>query len=334
MSDYNRDRYGYRNQNDDRSDDPASRWRRGEDRYRREASGSQGEGRFGENRWDSDSWSGDRSDRNRDFGYGRAYRDDDYGGRGSIGGGYGGGQDDWRQQQRTHGQRSSYGSRDEDRRAPHWHEQDREHRAGHPYSGTYGGTGDSSYFTGTQGSWAVGEPRRSSSTSYAGQSYGADYRRHGYDSDNDDRRGFWDRASDEVASWFGDEDAARRRDQDHRGRGPQGYTRSDERIREDANDRLTEDWRVDASNVTVTVSSGEITLDGTVTSREAKRRAEDVVEDVSGVKHVQNNLRVQTSQSGSAYTGNWATNTTSTAEGGTLSRDSTSTQAAKQSDKV
>ncbi len=55
------------------------------------------------------------------------------------------------------------------------------------------------------------------------------------------------RAGDEVASWFGDEDAARRREQDHRGKGPAGYTRSDERIREDANDTLTEDWRVDAS---------------------------------------------------------------------------------------
>src|SRR5690242_5608610 len=29
-----------------------------------------------------------------------------------------------------------------------------------------------------------------------------------------DERGFWDRASDEVASWFGDSDAERRRNQD------------------------------------------------------------------------------------------------------------------------
>ena len=40
------------------------------------------------------------------------------------------------------------------------------------------------------------------------------------------------------------------------------------------------------------MSKGEITLTGTVTSRDQKRRAEDVVEDISGVKHVQNNLRV------------------------------------------
>lgn len=107
-----------------------------------------------------------------------------------------------------------------------------------------------------------------------------------------DERGFFERAGDEVASWFGDEDATRRREQDHRGRGPAGYVRTDERIREDASERLTDDRRVDARKIEVTVSSGEITLNGTVSSRDQKRRAEDLVEDLSGVKHVQNNLRV------------------------------------------
>jgi osmotically-inducible protein OsmY len=128
-----------------------------------------------------------------------------------------------------------------------------------------------------------------------------------FDHDDDDRgtsrgygqgrsgedRGFLQRAGDEVASWFGDESASRRREQDHRGRGPSNYTRSDERIREDANDHLTHDWGVDATNITVSVSNGELTLDGTVDSRQAKRRAEDAVEHIPGVKHVQNNLRVQ-----------------------------------------
>ena len=106
-------------------------------------------------------------------------------------------------------------------------------------------------------------------------------------------RDWWDRASDEVMSWFGDEDAARRRKQDYRGHGPTNYTRSDDRIREDVNDNLTDDWGVDARNVTVAVSNGEVTLDGTVSTRLQKRRAEDCAEEVSGVKHVQNNLRVQ-----------------------------------------
>ena len=119
-------------------------------------------------------------------------------------------------------------------------------------------------------------------------------------SDEDGHRGrdrnsrdWFDRAGDEVMSWFGDKDAARRRQMDHRGRGPQNYTRSDDRIREDVNDNLTDDWGVDASNVTVTVNKGEVTLDGTVSTRLQKRRAEDCAEEVSGVKNVQNNLRVR-----------------------------------------
>lgn len=106
-------------------------------------------------------------------------------------------------------------------------------------------------------------------------------------------RGFMDRASDEVASWFGDEDAEARREADHRGRGPKGYVRSDTRIEEDIHDRLTDDPFLDASEIAVTVKDREITLDGTVESRRAKRQAEDCADSISGVTHVQNNLRVQ-----------------------------------------
>ncbi|MBW8753418.1 MAG: BON domain-containing protein [Sphingomonadales bacterium] len=330
MYENHRDNFRDRNQDDEHRDDLARRWRRSEERYRREAQGSQGDA----SRFDDDRYEATR--RNRDFGYGRAYRDDDYGGRSSYGQG-----DDWRER-RTYGQRSGGDYGRGDSQPIHWHERDRELRAGHPYQGTYGGTGDSSYFTGGQGSWAVGAPQVPSAYYSGSQHFGADYRPHGYARDGygrdsyergrDDERGFWDRASDEVASWFGDDEAARRREADHRGRGPKDYTRSDERIREDANDKLTEDWRVDASNVTVTVKEGEVTLNGTVTSREAKRRAEDVVDDISGVKHVQNNLRVQQA-SGSAYTGNLATSSTSPAEGGTLGRARSDT-AAKQTDKI
>jgi hypothetical protein len=80
---------------------------------------------------------------------------------------------------------------------------------------------------------------------------------------------------------------------EHAGRGPKGYTRSDDRIREDVCDRLTDDPSVDASDIEVKVSNCEVTLSGTVDRREAKRRAEDCAEQVSGVRNVQNNLRVQ-----------------------------------------
>lgn len=117
--------------------------------------------------------------------------------------------------------------------------------------------------------------------------------------DYNEDRGFFERAGDEVRSWFGDEEAERRREQDvrqashHRGRGPKGYQRSDARIMEDVNDRLTDDPHIDASEIEVSVSNREVTLSGTVNSRFEKRHAEDIAESVSGVTHVQNNLRVQ-----------------------------------------
>lgn len=80
---------------------------------------------------------------------------------------------------------------------------------------------------------------------------------------------------------------------EHRGRGPKNYTRSDDRIAEDVSDRLSDAHDVDASDIEVTVQAGEVTLSGTVDDRRAKRRAEDVAEEVSGVRHVQNNLRVK-----------------------------------------
>lgn len=85
----------------------------------------------------------------------------------------------------------------------------------------------------------------------------------------------------------------RERSGPHRGRGPKGYRRSDERIHEDVCERLTEDRFIDASNVEVLVKDGEVTLSGTVASRGLKYRAEDLAALASGVTHVQNNLRVE-----------------------------------------
>jgi hypothetical protein len=76
------------------------------------------------------------------------------------------------------------------------------------------------------------------------------------------------------------------------GRGPKGYRRSDDRIREDICDRLTDDPHVDASEMEVAVQNGEVMLSGAVRSREDKRRAEDLAENIPGVREVHNNLRV------------------------------------------
>lgn len=186
-----------------------------------------------------------------------------------------------------------------------------------------------------------------------------DYRNRYY-GERDDRsfdrgdRGFMDRAGDEVRSWFGDEDAERRRRSDERrygrnyggssygrsdygdvnrnygendydlslgeddsgrertsrprtytyteiwmipgpqtGQGPRNYQRSDERIQEDVSERLTQHGRINAKEIDVEVSNGEVTLKGTVESRYAKHMAEDVADSVSGVQEVHNQLRVK-----------------------------------------
>ena len=79
----------------------------------------------------------------------------------------------------------------------------------------------------------------------------------------------------------------------NRGRGPRNYRRSDDRIREDINDLLTDDPYIDASDLEVSVVDGEVTLSGTISSRVLKRRAEDLAAGIPGVTDVQNNLRLQ-----------------------------------------
>ncbi len=77
------------------------------------------------------------------------------------------------------------------------------------------------------------------------------------------------------------------------GRGPQGYQRSDERIKEDVCDRLMQHGQIDASEMMVDVQNREVTLNGTVNSRKAKRMAEDMAESVPGVTNVHNQLKVR-----------------------------------------
>ena len=77
------------------------------------------------------------------------------------------------------------------------------------------------------------------------------------------------------------------------GIGPKNYKRSDDRILEDVNEQLMRHHLIDASDIEVSVQDGEVTLRGSVDFRQTKRLAEDIVENVSGVKDVRNELRVQ-----------------------------------------
>jgi osmotically-inducible protein OsmY len=120
---------------------------------------------------------------------------------------------------------------------------------------------------------------------------GRGYASEGYGSSGDERG--WREHGRELAWSFARQGEGRRGQPDHRGRGPRGYKRSDERVREDVCDQLYNDPYVDASDIEVEVSGGEVTLGGTIDSRQTRRRAEDIAESVLGVTHVQNNLRVR-----------------------------------------
>ncbi len=75
------------------------------------------------------------------------------------------------------------------------------------------------------------------------------------------------------------------------GYGPRNYRRSDDRIRDDISDRMWSDGELDAGGITIGVDEGVVTLDGTVDSRWAKRRADDIAWSVPGVIDVVDNLR-------------------------------------------
>jgi osmotically-inducible protein OsmY len=172
-------------------------------------------------------------------------------------------------------------------------------------SGYSGGSYGTSGGTGGREDWGR---RNVGSGSYGGRNrnqqsmYGGDTSNYGNANQGSFDRGWWDKTRDEVSSWFGDDDAERRRRSDSRnsgggykGKGPKDYKRSEERIKEDVCDRLSDDDLLDATDVQIQVQDNEVILSGTVNEREQKRRAEDLVESISGVTHVQNNIRVNRS---------------------------------------
>ena len=99
----------------------------------------------------------------------------------------------------------------------------------------------------------------------------------------DGRSYAWDRSAGRASGASRD---------DYRGRSPKDYRRSDDRIREDICDRLTDDPSLDPSDVTIKVEGGEVILTGFVATRDEKRRAEEEAERVSGVRDVINQIRV------------------------------------------
>jgi osmotically-inducible protein OsmY len=196
---------------------------------------------------------GDRSGGDRYSSQGRGY-EDEY--RRDTGRGYGGG--DWGfsgGEQRGDRQRSSQGGRD-DRERDRTDDRQRFGASGEQQRYAQGGqpSGDDRYYRGYYG-------RSSTPYSFEGGS-----------------------GNLTIESWG--------ISGPYSGRGPKGYRRPDQQIMEEACQRLERDGHIDASEIEVTAEDGVIKLEGTVNSREEKRRAEECVESVYGARDVMNHLRV------------------------------------------
>lgn len=286
-------------------------------------SGNFGGGSYGD-RDESSSWNnerGGRGERNRSYGEmsGRFNNDDDrsfgrggssrsygeesgWGGSMSGGGGYGGfgnRSDYWsgshvdypglyNRDSRPYEGRQTQGATEYGR----WAEEDEDQNfaLGDRYGresewtrnrGSYGqqdqqsqGWGRSSSGGGGQGMWGRGGPGEGTSGERRGewenQNSGSSYA--------GGHSGLWGQSGQGETSRF---------------RAPKGYTRSDERIREEVCDTLGRNGRVDPSEIEVQVKDGEVTLSGTIDRLQNKHQIETMVHSVSGVKDVTNNIRIK-----------------------------------------
>ncbi|GGD54133.1 BON domain-containing protein [Pseudoxanthomonas indica] len=192
--------------------------------------------------------------------------------------------------------------------AGHFAEQQRPHTGG-DWRHRGGPSVSGNWRSGSQAQGGHAQGRNYGQADYGQGSYG----RGGYGQQNDQRaRGAGD------YSGYSEND---RNQQNFRGRGPRGYTRSDERITEDLNERLTDDWQLDADDIQVSVSAGVATLSGTVEQRWLKHHAENLAESCSGVKDVRNEIRVVGSGSRESASGFAGSTGSSTATGSNMSSE-------------
>ncbi|WP_413626141.1 BON domain-containing protein [Luteibacter sp. Lutesp34] len=133
--------------------------------------------------------------------------------------------------------------------------------------------------------WARPGARRDDDMRYPGDEFGGTYghREYGHREPRETGGSPYDAGRD-VAGGY---------PRGYRGVGPKGYERSDDRIREDVCERLTEHDGIDASDVEVRVSRGVVKLTGEVPKRYMKHLAEDAVASAVGVRDVENGIRVR-----------------------------------------
>jgi osmotically-inducible protein OsmY len=174
-----------------------------------------------------------------------------------------------------------------------------EHRARYGSQGAYGGShgyGGSGGYGGYGGeSGAAGYGAR------GGGYYGAMGGRGGMDIAGRDEG--WGRDLHGTDMGFGAREEDDRERGPHYGRGPKGYRRSDERIREDVCEALADQGHIDASDVDVKVEGGTVILSGTVAERRHKRALEHMAERCRGVSEVHNELRLRREDQGRSSQG-------------------------------
>jgi len=159
---------------------------------------------------------------------------------------------------------------------------------GRGYGRDFGGGGPNQGFDGSHGQgYGGGVGPTDYREGFGGEAYGggmqgADYARsfggRGEDFGGDDR------------NWL-DQRADERSQGPHRGRGPRGWSRQDERIREEVCERLLQDRLLDARGVEVTVQDGVVSLTGEVPGASDAAHAEMLARQAPGVVDVRSELR-------------------------------------------
>jgi BON domain-containing protein len=318
MAQYDRDARGERNR-DDVSEARQRQWRAEgiDDRREHERRWEERQASQGGESWRGGEYRGSEGYRGGEAYRGRDYRGDEYRGEGyggtedyRISGSYRGGE--------RHGGGERYGGGDY--RGSEGYRSGADYQHGGGGEGYRGGAdyrygGGEGYRGGEYGGGSGGYTRdlgRHEGGRFGGYTRGGSHRgatpEDWFDESRRDFRGAWSGGGGEER-WgrdLGERERGGREDDRgliervgdrlregmHRiGKGPKGYKRSDERIREDVCERIARSG-IDADEVEVEVQGGEVTLTGTIRSRDEKRRLEDTIEDVFGVDEVQNHLRV------------------------------------------
>lgn len=235
-------------------------------------------------------------DQDRDYSRSEEFRDEDYGSYDASGGGD---RSSWANQGYRRGQGSDEGrfSEDDFPRGQRFRSggDQSSFRAG-SRSGNYGEYGDMRGDTRSGAFRDYGESSRSRNSGRSSSGYGDYGYRTGETGWRDDGglsrgyRGDYDSLQGSRARGGGREHEQMR---SFRGQGAKNYTRSDDRIREDLNEQLMDADDIDASDVSIEVKDGVVTLSGSVEQRRIKHRIEDMADDCSGVKDVKNDIRVQ-----------------------------------------